>query len=276
MATNFEDTGATQRNAEDCERIAQVLRPLLGCGEGERVPPISAALNLGRANIPQLKELELVVRSDYSMGRAHAAAVPDTLEIEIRESDVDAIMVDAPKMRFAILHELTHVLLHTGQGKFFRVAEGNVVHSFLGHDNDRAEWQADRVARAILMPREMVSRAANAHELAQLSGSPLREAIARIKDLTPPKGHTTPQSVVNAISKLKLNAATTPAERAKLEAEDRKLELWSSLPAVAGEDKCEVRLCGKYQIRWSEFGRTTGCGWFIENERIHAHYERYD
>ena len=180
-------------------------------------------------------------------------------------------------MRSLILHELAHLLLHTGQDKFFRISEGNVLyHSFLHGDETRAEWQANRVMRAILMPPEMVARAANARELAEISRSPFSEAIARIQDLTPTKGHSVSHQILAAISELKLNAASNPAEHARIEAETLKLKLWSKLPTLPGEDKRKVRLCGKYQILWNEFGKTTGCGWFIEDGKIRAHYERYD
>lgn len=275
MPRNFEDTGATHRSAEECERIAHKLRLSLGCGEGEPLPPIIVALENARSNITQLKELELIVRSDHEMNRAHAIAHPEKKEIDIRDSDVDAIMQNTPEIRFAILHETIHILLHTGQDKFFRIIDGNIIYPFLSVEAS-AEWQADRIARAILMPPEMVARTANPLELANISESPLNQAIVRVNELASKNGKLASQSIANAISKLRLTTAATSAEVAKREAEDQKLVLWSDLPCVEGEDPRNVRLCGRYQIFWDEFGKTTACGWFIEKGKIRTHYERYD
>lgn len=49
-------------------------------------------------------------------------------------------------------------------------------------------------------------------------------------------------------------------------------KLFYSLPAVEGEDPLLVRQCGKYQIAWNERGRTTECGWFIEDGRVVSFY----
>ncbi len=276
MATNHEDTGATPRSADECERIGAYLRRTAGCDNEDRLPAILIVLDRARENVPELSGLLLTVRPAPMMETKRGTANPDDREIEISEEDLDGVVADEPEIRFTLAHELVHVLLHTGQGKFFRMTDGNIVYPFLREDDRRAEWQADRIARAMLMPPAMVARAKSARELASMSGSPLAQAFARIQELTAHQGKATPKSVLGELSKFRLSTASSPNEILKLQAESEKLRLWNNLPKVQGEQPQQVRMCGKYQIFWKEFGQMTGCGWFIEDSQIHAYYERYD
>jgi hypothetical protein len=57
----------------------------------------------------------------------------------------------------------------------------------------------------------------------------------------------------------------TATKKARFNAKDTKTDLWAKLPEIAGEFPAHSRLCNGYRIDWREFGKTTQCGWFIEN-----------
>lgn len=268
MSDEYEDYGASRRNEHDCERIGQTLRQALGgCGD-DRMPSIIEILHLARLNIPEAKNLDLVVTHDDAMGSALAFAIPTKQEIFVKSSFVEEALADTPDARFLAFHELVHIIFHRGAPRYFRMADGNVVSPFLHDKRERAEWQADRITRATFMPTTMVANCATPLELAQKSGTPLVQAIERMKELREREAKTTPSDIAwNIALLIREGAKGTPAS-ARLEAEALKTKLWNALPFLSGENPKFVRQCGKYQIYWDQFGKTSGCGWFIEGGKI--------
>lgn len=263
----FEDFGAKRRNAEDCERIAATLRKALGGVGDDRMPPLMEIFENARLNVPEASKLDFIVRTDEAMGDAAAFAKPDLQEIHGSVTFAQKAQTDSSEARFIGTHELVHVIFHRGAPIYFRKNAGNIIYSFLDKQQS-SEWQADSITRAIHMPPKMVATCTSAYQLAEKSGMPIKEAIERIRELEPDKPRATPSDVASKLAALNRDAAKgTPGFR-RLEAEAVKIQLWNDLPTIDGEPAAGIRLCGKYQIWWNDFGKTTGCGWYIENGKI--------
>ena len=265
---NFEDFGAKRRNAEDCERIAEQIRAALSLGADERLPPVMELFARAREALPEARSLDLHIRDDAGVADGTAVAHPDSCEIHVGMDFVDGALTDRADVRFVAVHELMHILFHRGAPRYFKKPGGNVLVPFIQDKHESAEWQADRLARACLMPRSMVEHFPDAYALATAAGVPWHEAKERTSELTPLKKRQTPPEVQNAITELERQAAKGTAAQARAEANQLKLRLWNALPTVQGEEAALVRRCGKFQIHWLEFGKTTGRGWFIESGKI--------
>jgi hypothetical protein len=96
--------------------------------------------------------------------------------------------------------------------------------------------------------------------------APFDEVPKRIREFEEDKPRSTPLDI--RIARAKLAAQAVGPNGSRELAEVLKLELWSRLTTIEGEDPIEYRLCGKYRVAWSEFGKTTGCGWFLEEGKI--------
>ena len=265
---DYEDFGAIRRNAEDCEQAAEQLRMALNVGPNDRLPPVMELFERARQSLPEAKELDLVVLDEKAGLNGAAVAYPERREIHIDMNFVDRALVDDVDARFVGAHELMHVIFHRGAPKYFKKPGGNVLVPFLRDKHETAEWQADRIARALLMPRSFAQMFTNAYELAKAAGAPLIEAEKRMIELLPSRARKTPNSVARLIADLNLKTQKGVLAERKAQAASLKLDLWNALPVPPCEDSEAVRICGKYQIHWNEFGKTTGCGWFIENGAI--------
>jgi Zn-dependent peptidase ImmA (M78 family) len=272
MGNEFDDYGQKRRNAEECERAGSVLRTALGGGADDRMPSLIEMFQNARKNVPEANSLDIVIRSDEAMGDDRAFAVPDEQDIYVGLAFHDEISRDSPEARFDGIHELMHIVFHRGAPRFFRKAGGNVLYAFLHDQHEQAEWQADRITRAVFMPAAMVASCDNALQLSKAAGVPLRQAVERIKELAKREPRATPDDILIKLAELARDGSASSAELRRRQAELLKMQLWSELPAVEGEDKATVRKCGSYQIFWNEFGKTTQCGWFIENGHIVSHF----
>jgi Zn-dependent peptidase ImmA (M78 family) len=245
-----------------------VLRGALGGGADDRMPPLMEMFENARRNVPEAAGLELVVRSDAAMADALAFAVPEEQEIHIASAFADEALRDSPEARFYGIHELNHIIFHSGAPRFFRKSDGNVVYAFLHDQHETTEWQADRIARATFMPRGMVDSCTDALHLAKAAGVPFRHAALRIKELQDGKARSTPSDIALKIAALVCEASRDEPSSSRRQAEVLKLRLWNALPTIDGENGSLSRRCGIYRILWKEFGKTTGCGWFIDGGQI--------
>lgn len=271
MFYESEDYDVPWMSEEACEKSAATLRKVLRVGKG-RLPPIMNVLESARRNVPEAKDFELVVLADELMGRVDAYAKFDNREIFVKQSIFEAALDDNDATRDVLLHELIHLIFHRGPRKF-RIANGNQTPAFIDKHNS-AEWQADRITRALLMPPEMVDGAASPLDLARTAGVPLKNALSRIADLQAGQSKVIPFDLQRELAAR--NASTlqpTCFENATRRAEEQKLKLWNNLPAIDGEDPSETRMCGKYWLTWNEFERTTGCGWFLDGGRIVSSFD---
>ena len=266
MADDSEDFGVKSRSFEQCEQAASQLRIGLGCVGDERIPDISSALS-------QL-DLDVIVRTEMQMGEASAFARPDEREIHIREDMFGDYLDDKPNARFTALHELAHVSVHKGQfgqSRFFKMTNGNILLPFLS-DDEGMEEQADRIARAALMPKAMVATHATPLNLAKAAGAPIAEAIKRIRELNVRKaGHLT-NDIKSGIAQLAASASGINRNKKSVLSIDQRAKLAWTIAATAGkESPDEYRaIDGKWVIRWSRFQQSVPGGWRLEADNIIA------
>jgi hypothetical protein len=225
---------------------------------------------VAREKLPEARGLEIVVRPDEAMGRALAFARPQGKEIFVRQSVLEGAIADEGEARFILFHELVHVIVHCGPRRF-RIAGGNKSMEYIA-DDESAEWQANRIARAAFMPSEMVLSTRSPRDLAQMAGVPLPEALARFQELTALQAREVSPSLRLEIARVRALDASSHRTSRRSEFEVLKFELWNALPVVEGEPPAETRLCGIYQIWWSHFGKLTQCGWYIEGRTIVSYF----
>lgn len=256
---------------EACEKSGATLRIALGVDKG-RLPPIMNVLASARRNLPEATDFELVVRPDELMGEADAYAKFDDREIFVKPSILEAALDDDDVARDILLHELIHLILHRGPKKF-RIANGNQTPAFIDKHNS-AEWQADRIARALFMPPEMVDEATSPADLARRAGVPLKNALSRIADLQEGQAKVIPLDLQRKFFDRELGSRNSNFFTNRTpQANDEILEQWNKLPVLDGEDPREFRRCSKWRVAWNEFERTTECGWFIDDGRIVSYFE---
>lgn len=263
MSAEFEDFGVPP---VDCEQFGASLRHAVGCDDLCRLPSMMQVYEAARQNLNGLDGLDFVIRPDEHMDHDLAYADPARSEVNIGKTLFEKILEDEPRARFIALHELVHVWVHKGMPRFFLKREGNATYNFLA-ENTRAEVQADRIARAALMPPKMIADCrSDTLRLGLAARVAFDEAAKRIREFEEDKPRQTPLDI--RIARAKLAAQAAGRNSAREFAEVLKLELWSRLPTIEGEDPLEYRLCENYRVAWSEFGKTTGCGWFIEKGKI--------
>lgn len=237
-------------------------------GGGGKLPPLMDGLACLRSNVPPLNGLELVAVSDEAMGRARAKARPDELDVIIGVTLLGEIIDDKENARFDLMHELAHILWHKGSAEKFLIEGGNKVFPSQ-YESENAEWQADRIARAALMPPSMVVSNASDHELAIAARVERKHAYLRRDDLSARDAKVVSTGLALKIAQFK-NAVGTQAKLAQRDL--LKLSLWNKLPTISDEPPEHNRQCGMYWIRWAEFGKATECGWFIEDGRIRSFF----
>jgi len=271
VSDEFDDYEVRWMGEEACERSGATLRDILGDGR-KRLPHIMNVLESARRKIPEAKDLELIVRSDEFMGRADAFAKGKDREIFVKQSVLESALEDDDAARYVLLHELNHIIFHPGPRKF-RIATGNKTPAFI-HKHNSAEWQADRIARAVFMPPEIVDAATSPLDLARTAGVPLTEARNRLADLRAGQPKVLPPDLQRELVAMRASTLRPECfEKQALQSEEKKLRLWNKLPTIDRENPSECRICGKYQITWNEFERTTQCGWFIDDGRIVSSFE---
>jgi hypothetical protein len=269
VSDEYDDYPVPRRNAAQCEQMAAVLRTQFGGGSG-RLPHITEILEITRRKIPEAAGLEIISLPDHAMGRASAFAKSREREIFARQSIIEGAIEDSDEARFVLVHELVHVILHPGP-KQFRIASGNENIQYV-RDDESAEWQANRIARALFMPPAMVHSTSSAFELARKAGVPINEAVARIHELSARKAKEVTPSLRLVIARARALGAASPRAKSQAQFEILKLELWNELPVIKGESPLEKRLCGIYQIWWFEYGKPTQCGWLIEGRTIVSYF----
>lgn len=257
MADDQSDYHGRFLSFDACEQAASIIRDRLGLDDIQGVPSISSVLfMLG---------FECVVRSEDSMSGQEAFAIPEEKEIHFRQDVFERVLDDQDDARFVGLHEVAHGLVHEGPQRYFKMTDGNVLLPFASED-ESTETHADRIARAVLMPKKMVEQCNGVLDLAKRARVPVKEASARLHDLLSRSIRALPSSAAEAIDQFRVASAKGSAAQTKAKAEHLKAQLWRALPMIEGEDPSFNRACEGYWIRWDQFGKMTECGWFIEGD----------
>jgi hypothetical protein len=250
------------------------------------VPPISqpevesAALAWSRLGTPEGREIvdvlylyeranvTLLERSDIEMGADEARAAPALNRVFVRRSLLQRLEAGDLHATMDLAHEFGHVVLHRGPEMKARKVGGNAQERFITEE-ESAEAQAWRFARALMMPLAIVKQIQSAEELAAFSNVPIEHARLRMAEAARllPK----PQSAfVEGVLRQKKSPAQLREERKAREAREL-LRVWNAAERIPG-DRLNSRLCSqrKWRVLWSEHNQMTECGWVLKEGKIVA------
>lgn len=165
---------APPRSGDNIEDLADAVRKIFQLNDVYYFPVVPFAEN----GLPVLVEgLTFdVVESDL-LGARMGAVDPLTGEFMIREDVYNGAAAGHPRHRFTIAHESGHALMHIGTLNRLPMTSGRV-EAFRD-----PEWQANRFAAALLMPRHLVKTCTTVSEIMQRFGVSKECAELRVKTL---------------------------------------------------------------------------------------------
>ena len=165
---------APPRSGENIEDLADAVRQAFGLFDETYFPVVPFVEKGLQHLVPGI--LFDVVEADL-LGARMGAVNPLTGAFMIREDVYEAAVSNLPRHRFTVAHEAGHALMHVGTLNRMPPSTGKVP-AFRD-----PEWQANRFAAALLMPRHLVSKCASVGEIMQRFGVSRECAERRIKTL---------------------------------------------------------------------------------------------
>ena len=260
---DYDDYPVEPRSDEQLDTIAEAILGRLGLAANGTF----SALELLRV-LQEKERVEIIVRPDIEMGRKEAFAASNPSRIFFRASTYEAVVLDEPRARMTVAHEVFHYFTHPGAPKA-RMTAGNLTPEFIP-PHKSAERQARVGAAALLMPRKALAEVSSVSEL--MAKCRVSNQAAEIR-FTQWQRNTKPKSElpfvrdhINYLRSLDLAASAPQPRSLQVQA------LWETLPTIEGEDGNQFRKCssGSYRIARSQFGQMTECGWFIRDKRAVA------
>jgi len=165
---------APPRSGDGIEDLADAVRQMFGLFD-EHFFPVVPFVEKGLQHlVPGI--LFDVVEADL-LGARMGAVNPLTGAFMIREDVYEGAVRDQPRHRFTVAHEAGHALMHIGT--LNRMPSSNRKAPAFRDP----EWQANRFAAALLMPRHLVRRCRSAEEIMRRFGVSKECAELRIKTL---------------------------------------------------------------------------------------------
>lgn len=166
---SYSGIGVARRSLELIELRAIQTRNFLSLPAG-RVDALGVVVRAGHC----YQHLEgLSVQAERLIGdHARALVAPPRIVVEPK------LVFDTTRhaeLRFAILHELAHLILHFDE----LVALQEKAPSASRCHTENSEWQANVMATSIAAPIEMIVAARSAENLAELAGLPLERVRFR-------------------------------------------------------------------------------------------------
>ncbi|MGY4294618.1 hypothetical protein ACVWXN_002713 [Bradyrhizobium sp. i1.4.4] len=165
---------APARSGASIEDLADAVRQAFGLSNVDFFPVVP----LVELGLPHLKPGILfdVVEAEL-LGPRMGAVNPLTGDFMIRDDVYDGAVRDEPRHRFTLAHEVGHAMMHVGTLNRLPTNLGNVP---IYCD---PEWQANRFAGALLMPRHLMAQCKSVDEITRRFGVSREAAVARIKTL---------------------------------------------------------------------------------------------
>ncbi|WP_441279828.1 ImmA/IrrE family metallo-endopeptidase [Bradyrhizobium sp. 63_E2_N1_3] len=165
---------APPRSGDNIEDLADAVRQAFGLLD---VPyfPVVPFVELGIQHLNPGIMFD-VVEGDL-LGARMGAVNPLTGQFMVREDIYDAAVQGQPRHRFTVAHEAGHAMMHVGTLNRMPASVGKVP-AFRD-----PEWQANRFAAALLMPRHLVRQCTSVAEIMQRFGVSRECAEFRIKTL---------------------------------------------------------------------------------------------
>jgi hypothetical protein len=255
----FDDVPVSRRSQQDIEASA---RPWSDVGAP------NGGLVIDMIRLYKEAKVELIARPDAEMGTDLAHAVPQLNRVFIRESLLRAAKAGDLEAKMVLAHEFGHVVLHRGAESKARKVEGNAPLRFIPEE-ESAEAQAWKFARALTMPLSVVDKVQTADELATYCQVSVEHARLRLTERRQLFGKRASPSFVQGLLPRKSPSELAEERKAK-EARER-LQIWNKAQRIPG-DRTNSRMCsrGKWRVVWSEYNQMTECGWIIREGAIIA------
>jgi IrrE N-terminal-like domain len=164
---------APPRSGNSIEGFADAIRKALGLYE---IPffPVVEFLEFGLPRV--VPGMYYDVQSKLLLGGREGAVDPIKRAVYIREDVYDAAVRHERRARFTVAHEIGHALLHVGT--LNRVLPRQSIPTFR-----QPEWQANRFAAALLMPRHLVAQYESLPEISVTFGVSEHAASVRAREL---------------------------------------------------------------------------------------------
>jgi len=248
------------------------------------------------SNMPILEMFKLLIKNcfgeqaipinscaDFDMGNKFGYAQFDPPRIYLRESLLADAESNVPLARFAVLHELAHIMLdHRGVGEPKALTEtGPRSVPYITPENS-AEHQADLFARAMLLPRNEM-KLLTLPEIGLRYLVPYRVAQERFREINPELSRKTPTHIKEYLLSVKKTKSRPTLKLVKpkpqiivvanpLDAAAEKA--WNEALVIDDEDPDVVRKTRggtEYRICKIDFGNATSEeGWIVEHGRAIA------
>jgi hypothetical protein len=219
--------------------------------------------------IYRVAKVDIVVRRDSEMGDDLARAAPSSNRVFIRGSLLEAVTKCDSTAHMVLAHEFGHVVFHRGPEMKARKVNGNAELGFIPQQ-ESAEHQAWKSARALKMPLAVVRASSSADELARRCDVPIEHAQSRLIEVDQLAGRREIPAFAQSIVEKRRSSRELADERKAKEAGEL-LRAWNNAQRIPGE-RGNARLCslGKWRVVWSEYNQTTQCGWRLRNGKIIA------
>jgi hypothetical protein len=168
---------APPMSAATIEALTWQLRQILGWDERPFLP-VTELVEFG---IPLLTNgaYEYDVRALAEMGDDHGRVEFDEKLLVLREDVYDGVNENRGRDRFTACHEVGHVVLHDGRRLSRALPSGHPIKAYLD-----PEWQANRFAGALLMPKQMVLRFSTIEQVMREFGVTRDAATVRMRQVT--------------------------------------------------------------------------------------------
>jgi hypothetical protein len=165
---------APARSGENIEYLADAVRQAFGLLDTDFFPVVPF-VELGLQHLKP--DIQFDVVEAELLGARMGAVDPLTGAFMIREDVYDGALRDEARHRFTVAHEAGHAMMHVGTLNRLPASMGKVP------TYCDPEWQANRFAGALLMPRHLVRQCKTIEEIVRRFGVSREAAVARIKTL---------------------------------------------------------------------------------------------
>lgn len=165
---------APPRSGENIEDLADAVRRGFGLLDVHYFPVVPF-VELGLQHLVDGLEFDVVGAAE--MGARMGAVNPLTGAFMIREDVYEAAVAGLPRHRFTVAHEAGHAMMHVRTLNRLPTSTGKVA-AFRD-----PEWQANRFAAALLMPRHLVRNCTSIAEITEKFGVSRECAEMRIRTL---------------------------------------------------------------------------------------------
>lgn len=164
---------APSRSAESIEQLAEAIREVFALDDDPYFPVVEF-LEWGLSQVTEGITFDVITPD----GLGSRMGSVDTLQqvLYLREDVYERAIKGKARDRFTVAHEIGHAVMHVGT--LNRVESGTAVPAYRN-----PEWQANKFAAALLMPRQLIHQCTSTGEIVTKFGVSREAAHYRAKDL---------------------------------------------------------------------------------------------